>query len=45
MTSLVNSISVGDKLPEVTVFEDNPGGAVSDGLIVERTLLMHVSPN
>lgn len=28
MTSSVNSISVGDKLPEVTVFEDNPGGAV-----------------
>jgi len=27
-TSAVNGISVGDKVPEVTVYEDNPGGAV-----------------
>jgi len=28
VTSSVNRISVGDKVPEVTVFEDTPGGAV-----------------
>lgn len=27
-TSTANAISVGDKIPDVTVFEDNPGGAV-----------------
>jgi len=27
-TSAANAISVGDNIPDVTVFEDNPGGAV-----------------
>jgi len=29
VTTVANRIAVGDKLPEVTLFEDTPGGAVS----------------
>ena len=31
VTTSANRIAVGDKLPEVTVFEETPGGAVRPG--------------
>ena len=31
VTTSANRIAVGDKLPEVTVFEETPGGAVRSG--------------